>query len=63
MRSNDAATAMPDGSCVAFGELTPVNADIGSPAWLGGTQSLWPTPTGPFVMRNVGIRSRGMPGT
>ena len=33
------------------------------PGGSAGTQSFWPTPTGPLVIRKVGMARRGRPGT
>ena len=62
-RSNDAATAMPDGSAVALADAVLIIAARGRFGVVVGTQSFCPTPTGPFVMRKVGMPSRAMPGT
>jgi len=62
-RSNEAATAMPEGNAVALAELVLIIAAKGSPGVAVGTQSFCPTPTGPFVTRSVGMWRRTMPGT
>lgn len=60
--SNDAATAIADGNAVAFADAALVNAAAPLDAQPAGTQSFWPIPTGPFLMRSVGMWYFGNPG-